>query len=68
MKKYYLRILLSAGTQPYYDMEVIASHIEVSTKSSVPIGCYSFYCNEGNYLGSYPIEKTVLYKIENINE
>jgi hypothetical protein len=68
MKKYYLRILFSAGTQPYYNIEVIAWHIEVSFKSSMPVGCYSFYCNDGKLIGSYPIERTIIYKVEDINE
>jgi hypothetical protein len=67
-KKYHLRILLGTGDQPFYDIEVIAYYLEAKTKNSVSVGCYSFYCNESNLVASYPIDRTVISKIEYIKQ
>ena len=63
MKKHCLEIILSAGKYSLYDREVIASYYAIS-----PNGYYAFYDVNDNLISSYPIERTIIRSIEDLED
>lgn len=65
MKKYELLILVGNGeTRSIY---VFAENFHTSTNSSTSSGYYAFYCDK-KLVGCYPIDRTVIYSIEDAEE
>lgn len=66
MKKYYLQVFTNAQTTPW-TYEVIADTFEWSNS-----GCYIFYKKDtkDNYqiVSTYPIHRTIINKIEDVND
>lgn len=66
MKKYYLQVFTNAQTTPW-TYEVLADVFEWSNS-----GCYIFYKKDikGNHqiVSTYPISRTIINKIEDVND
>ena len=67
MKKYYLKVFTNAQTTPW-TYEVIADYFEWSQS-----GCYVFYLQDSEsrkttIVSTYPISRTIIEKIEDVND
>lgn len=63
MKKYHIIVL--AGWTKWTEV-VEASHFHHMTNSSTSSGFYSFYNQDKELVACYPIERTIISKIEKI--
>lgn len=59
MKKCYLQVITNTG---FFTTDVICTSFNVNDKLT-----YAFY-DGPNLIASYPINRTIIYKIEKINE
>lgn len=62
MKKYCLEIIVSAGSYPLHEIQLVASYYSISSS-----GYYAFYDEKDELIASYPIGRTIIYKIEDIS-
>jgi hypothetical protein len=62
MSKYELIVTLS---HTHMNFEVIADTFSTTTNNSTSSGFYSFYLND-KFIGAYPIERTLITKVEEI--
>ena len=65
MKKYYLEVIMNVS-QKLKEYEVIADYFEWSNS-----GCYVFYTKDkgkSTIVSSYPISRTIINKIEDVND
>ena len=65
MKKYNLKVL--AG-YTHWDVSVFAEKIITQTTNSSSSGCYSFLIDKNVLVASYPIDRTIITSIENLEE
>jgi hypothetical protein len=64
MKKYQIWLIVG-NTREH--CTVFAENFHTSTNSSTSTGYYAFYC-DNQLVACYPIERTVIYSIENAEE
>jgi hypothetical protein len=63
MKRYKLIVLIGGGFTQTFD--VVADCFHTTTNNSTSSGYYSFYDNT-KFVASYPIDRTIITKIEDI--
>ena len=63
MKKYYIRTITYTGMG---EMEVLATSFSTTTNNHTSTGFYAFY-DGTERVACYPIDKTIIYKIEEID-
>ena len=65
MKKYYLEVIMNVS-QKLKEYEVIADYFEWSNS-----GCYVFYTKDkgkNTIVSTYPVSRTIINKIEDVND
>jgi hypothetical protein len=63
MKRYYLQVL--GATAPISEPVVDAKYFSTTTNSNTSSGYYAFYDSDG-LVACYPINRTIISKIENL--
>jgi hypothetical protein len=64
MNKYYLTVI---GSNTSWDAIVEAEYFHTTTNNSTTSDYYAFYSN-GELVACYPINRTIIYKVERNNE